>query len=143
MTDVDFSNPTNPSTSDAPVGKLAIFWDDLHTTPGAMPSSEMYWKHFNANEDPNTPVEHWVFQWAHVRHFNTNPADDLNYEVKLFLDGSIEYHYGAMSSGTTANYADGNSTTVWLENPTGDTAYVISNNQPLVRPNTAFRFVPR
>lgn len=143
-TDVDYSNPlTGPSPSDAPAGKLAVFWDDMQTTPAAMPGSEMYWKRFAAGEDPGTPVEHWVFQWAHLRSFASSPADDLNYEVKLFLDGSIEYHYGEMRSATAANVGDGFSASVWLENVAGDTALLIGANQPVIRPNTAFRFVPR
>ena len=84
-----------------------------------------------------------MFQWAHVRHYSTSPADDLNYEIKLFEDGSVEYHYGAMVSGTSDNYADARSASVWFENPTGSQALVIGLNQPVIRPNTAYRFVPR
>ena len=137
------SNTLVTSTTSTTKGKLAVFWDDQQTTPVVLPLSEMYWKHFAAGEDPLTPAQHWVFQWAHVRHVSTTPSDDLNYEIKLFEDGSVEYHYGAMVSGTTSNYADGNSATVWLENPAGDRALVIGLNQPVILPNTAYRFVPR
>jgi hypothetical protein len=139
-TTVDFSNDTNPGTS--PLGKLAIFWDDMHTTP-SVAGSDMYWKFMAANEDPLTPSAHWVFQWHRIRHYATDPADDLNYEIKLFQDGVIEYHYGTMISGTSDNYADGNSATIWLERLDGSQAQVISLNTPSIRPNTAIRFVPR
>jgi hypothetical protein len=138
-----FSNATVTSTSSTTKGKLAIFWDDLQTTVALTPPSEMFWKRFEPNEDPTTPARHWVFQWARVRHYNTSPADDLNFEIKLFEDGSIEYHYATMTSGTSLNYANGNSATVWLEKPDGTQALVLSINQPVVQPNTAFRFVPR
>ncbi|MFT3711238.1 MAG: hypothetical protein QM817_26710 [Archangium sp.] len=142
-TTTDYTNSTVPSTSDSPVGKLAIFWDDMHSTPNVMPLSEMYWKHFAAGEDPGTPGEHWVFQWAHVRHYATDPADDLNYEIKLFPTGVIEYHYGLMQSGTSSNYGDGNSAAIWLENTAGSQALFIGIEQPVIRSNTAYRFIPR
>ncbi len=135
----NFSNTTNPSTSSVPVGPLALFWDDLDLPAG----SGLFWKHFAAGEDTNTPQEHWVFQWSHVRHYNTSPSDDLNFEAKLFVNGVIEYHYGTMTSGTALSYADGNSATVWLARPAGDNAYVIGINQPVIQPNTAYRFTPR
>jgi hypothetical protein len=142
-TDTNGSNASNTSTTSSTLGKLAPFWDDLKTSPGRTPRSEMFWKRFAANEDPQTPAQHWVFQWARVSQYYASPVDDLNFEVKLFEDGTIEYHYGTMLSGDSSNYADGNSATAWLESPVGDQAFVLSINQPLVRPNTAFRFTPR
>ena len=121
-------------------GPVAVFWDDLD---GLLPESEMYWKHFAANEDPATPQQHWVFQWKAFSYWLSFPSDNLNFEAKLFESGVIEYHYGSMVSGTSANAARGSSATVWLENPAGTQALVSSINQALVRPNTALRFVPR
>ena len=95
-TTTNYNNKSYPDSS-TPVGSLAPFWDDLQTSVG---TSEVYWKHVAAGEDPATPAAHWVFQWAHVRHYGTSPADDLNFQVKLFESGVIEYHYGAMTSGT-------------------------------------------
>ena len=142
-TSTNFSNTTTTSTTSTTKGKVAPFWDDAQTSINLNPPCEMYWKRFAANEDPATPAAHWVFQWAHMRHYATSPADDLNYEVKIFEDGTIEYHYGEMISGTSSNYANGNSATVWLEKPDGTQALVVSINSPSIRPHTAYRFVPR
>jgi hypothetical protein len=125
------------------VGTIAPFWDDLQTVLNLTPASDMYWKRFEANEDPVTPAPHWVFQWHRFRYYNTSPADDFNFQVKLFESGAIEYHYAAMTSGTAQNYGNGNSATVWLENPAGTQAAFVSINQPLVQPNSAYRFTPR
>ncbi|MDP1823566.1 MAG: hypothetical protein Q8L48_09995 [Archangium sp.] len=133
-----WSNRTLASATNA--GSVAVFWDDLDSPN---PDSEMYWKHFAANEDPATPQQHWVFQWKAFSYWLTSPADNMNFELKLFESGVIEYHYGSMVSGSTSNYAAGTSATAWLENPAGTQALVISINQQLIRPNTAFRFVPR
>lgn len=139
----NFSNKTVPSST-TPVGVVAPWWDDLQTTLGTPTASDIYWKRFALNEDAATPAPHWVFMWNHFRHYNTSPADDLNFEVKLFENGTIEYHYGAMTSGTSSNYANGNSTTVWLEEPTGTLALPISVNQStIIAPNTAWRFSPQ
>lgn len=131
------TNKTIPTSSN-PLGTLAPFWDFLQV-PASTPAS-MYWKRFAPNEDPVTTAQHWVFMWHQVRHVT---GDELNFQVKLFEDGTIEYHYGAMVSGSSSNYADGNSATVWLEEPTGFTALTQSVNQPVVAPNTAWRFIPQ
>lgn len=137
------TNKTVTSTTTAPRSVIAPFWDDLQTTPGLTPESDMYWKRMAPGEDPQRPEPHWIFQWHRVRHLSTSPADDLSFEVKLFEDGVIEYHYATMSSGTTTNYGDGNSATVWLEAPDAGSALTISANTPDVRPNSAFRFIPQ
>jgi hypothetical protein len=105
---------------------------------------ELYWKRFAANEDPQTPEQHWVFTWHRISHYygSGKGADDLSFQVKLFENGVIEYHYGAMVSGTTDNFGTGSSATVWLENLPGTVALVRSINQPVVQPNTAVRFTP-
>jgi Lamin Tail Domain len=136
--DAAYSNKTLPNSSD-PLGTLAPFWDDLEAyATGA----DIYWKRFAANEDPVTTAPHWVIQWSHYTHFIYE--DDLNFEVKLFENGTIEYHYGVMTSdpSSSTNYGNGNSATVWLEDPTGSFAIAKSINQPLVAPNTAWRFSP-
>lgn len=133
------TNRTVTSTT-SNVGSVAVFWDDLDSL---LPRSELFWKKFEPNEDPATPERHWVFQWRALSFGSSSPSDDLNFEAKLFESGVIEYHYGAMVSGTTTNYASGTSATAWLENPTGTQALVISVNQPLIRPFTSYRFVPR
>jgi hypothetical protein len=145
-TSVNASNKSSPTTT-APVGLVAPFWDDLEAAPlPNRPQPELYWKRIAPMEDPLAPAGHWIFQWSHVSHQQSAVADkgldDLNFQVKLFEDGTIEYHYGAMTSGTVNGYADGNSATVWFENLAGNLALFRSINQPLVRPNTAVRFTP-
>jgi hypothetical protein len=135
-------NKTAPSSSD-PVGTVAIFWEDLDIRTGATPPGNVYWKRFEPNEDPLTPARHWVFQWHRWSYWLSSPEDDLNFEVKLFEDGTIEYHYGTMTSGTSSGYGTGFSATVWLENPAGTQALVRSVNEPLVQSNSAYRFIPR
>lgn len=136
------SSDTNKTVASATnAGSIAVFWDDLDAL---LPESEMYWKQFEPGEDPLTPARHWVFQWKAFSYWFSDPSDDMNFEAKLFENGVVEYHYGAMVSGTASNYANGNSATAWLENPAGTRALVISINQAnVVRPNSAFRFVPR
>lgn len=131
-----YSNKTQPSST-TPLGVLAPFWDDLKANAT---NAVLYWKHVAASEDPVTPAEHWIVQWAHFTHLSA--GDDLNFEVKLFTDGTVEYHYADMVSGSTSNYADGNSATVWFEEPTGTNALAVSINQANVVPHTAFRFSP-
>lgn len=137
------TNKSSPATTTAPRGVIAPFWDDLQTTPALTPASDLYWKFIAAGEDPLRPEAHWIFQWHRVRHLNTSPPDDLNFEVKLFESGVIEYHYGAMTSGTIAGYADGNSATVWLEYGDAGVALVESVDTPSVRPHSAIRFIPQ
>ncbi len=120
----------SPAEPAAPRGTIAIFWDDLQTSVGG----GMYWKLMAPNEDPLRPERHWIFQWAHARHVDT--SDDLNFEVKLFEDGTIEYHYALMrSTNTTA--------TVWLERGAAGVALTDSAGEPVHRAFTALRFIPQ
>jgi len=138
-TDSGTGNRTLPNMTSSISGTLAIFWDDLDSN-AATPNSNVYAKRIAANEDPNTPAAHWLIQWSHYRHWLV--ADDLNFEIMLFDDGAIEYHYGSMVSGSTLNYGNGNSATVWLENYLSNTAMVFGVNQPVVTPFSAIRFTP-
>lgn len=138
-----FTNATLPSTTLAPKAVIAPFWDDLQTGANTNPPSNMYWKRIEPGVDPLTPARHWIFQWANMNHFAGSPPDDVNFEVKLFEDGTIEFHYGTMTSGNSNNYANGNSATAWIMTPDGTAALPISINQPNIQPNTAYRFVPR
>ncbi len=125
ITTAGLSNKSSPSSSE-PRGTLAVFWDDLDTLNGSV---------FIARRGNRT-----VIQWSHANPY-LSPSSDINFEIKLFDDGTVEYHYGEMiGTGTDVR---GNSATVWLENPAGTTALPISINQPLIAPQTAYRFTPR
>lgn len=132
---------TTPSFTSEPYGTIAPFWDTLVAIGNV---SKIQWKKIEPNEDPLAPGRHWIVQWTKM---STDAAvatpDELTFQVKLFEDGAIEYHYREMRSGTSALYADGNSATVWLEEPLGGRALLISNNTRALRANTAIRFVAR
>ena len=137
-TNTAFSNRAKPDTAAANAGALAVFWDDLKTVGTG--TANVFSKRIAAGEDVSNPLPHWIIQWGHITHLSTN--DDLNFQLKIFDNGTIEYHYAAMVSGSTSNYADGNSASVWLENVLGNTALISSVNKPLVLPNSALRFTP-
>ena len=133
-----FSN-NYPSTG-APNSVLAIFADDLG---GRETDSGVFSKRVAANEDPFAAAPHWVFQWHRWAHL---AGDDLNFQVKLFDDGTIEYHFAKMQSGASATpYGSGLSSNTWLENPGGTQALVINANSvtPGISPFTAYRFSTR
>lgn len=132
-TAINGENKTSAMNLAQPRGVIAPFWDDLQVAPGG----GLFWKFIAA------PEAHWIFQWHHVRHLNTQPGDDLNFEVKLFANGVIEYHYAEMRSGTFAGYGEGREATVWLERGDAGVALVESINAPLVRSRTALRFTPQ
>ncbi|MEW5740582.1 MAG: lamin tail domain-containing protein [Myxococcota bacterium] len=129
------TNKTQPSTS-APTGTLAVFWDDLDGNTGA----GIYYQRFAAGADANNPAPHWVVEWKNFTHWLAN--DVLDFQAKLFDDGRVEYHYATMTSGSSSNYANGNSATVWLENAAGTGALPFSRNQPNITPNMAIRYAP-
>jgi hypothetical protein len=133
------TNKTGP-TSSTPVGTIAVFWDDLQQA--SWPNSNVFVQRMNPGQDTAVPAGHWIVQWNAVNHYN-KVGDDLNFQAKLFDSGVIEYHYAGMTSGSSLNYADGNSATLWLEHPTGASALPIGINQPVIQPFTAYRFTPK
>ncbi len=135
-----YTNKTAPGTGEPDIGGvIAPFWDDLRvvtTRSGAGILSQR----FEANQDPNEPRAHWVVQWNHLEHLSA--TDDLVFEVKFFDNGDLEYHYAQLTSGSTANYGNGNSATVWLEQDGAapGRALVYSVNQPVLSTSVALRF---
>ncbi len=121
-------------------GSVAVFWDDLsyRATNGGL-----FWKRVAAGEDATTPAAHWIVQWAHYSYWTGTPADDMNFEAKLFEDGTVEYHFAAMTSGNSSNYAAGTFATTWLENTLGTEALAPNIENGRITPNTAYRFIPR
>ncbi len=131
-----YSNKTTPGGVD-PFGILAAYWDDLnHANAG----SNIYSQRIAAGADPANPTAHWIIQWHKSTHF-ASAADSINFQVKLFDGGAMEIHFGTMTSATAA-YINGGQATLWLEDPTGKVAKVIGVNQPVVTPNSAYRFTP-
>ncbi len=134
------ANKTAPSTSD-PTGTIAPFWEDLEET--TLPGTNVYGARIPANADPANPVGHWIVQWHHFTRWNTTPDDDLNFQIKLFDDGVIEFHYAAMTSGSSSNWGNGNGATIWLENMLGTAALPVGINQAVISPHSAYRFTPK
>lgn len=134
LTDSYLTNDSTPS--DDPVASLAVFWDDLDID--SLADAGIYM----ARKDP-TPAagdEYTVISWEHYAQYGT--GQDLNFQVKLFDSGVIEYHYGTMSSGAPAQ---GSSATVWLAEPTGKAALPVSVNSataPGIAANSGWRFSP-
>jgi hypothetical protein len=128
-----YVNQTIPASA-GPSAMLAPFWDDLQV--GSQPS-QVYVKRFVAS---GQVPSHWTVQYAHVTHLAG--LDDLNFEVKLFDDGTIEFHYADMTSGSPDHFADGNSATIWLCAPDFTSALPIGLDQAVIQPHSAWRFTP-
>lgn len=138
-----FSNKLTVSSTFPSGSLLAPFWDDLGKPGTNSGNANIYGRRVAAGEDPANPQAHWLFQWHRASFLSsTSNPSSLNFEVKLFDTGVIEYHWAGMSSTGEPARALGNSATVWIESRDAGTALVRSINQPLVQPNTAVRFTP-
>ncbi len=138
--DSALGNKVAPNTSAPDVGGvIAPFWDDLRFL-ATRAGSGLLLQRFDANADVTEPRPHWIVQWNRIEGYVQN--DDMTFQVKLFDNGDLEYHYATMINGSTANRATGNSATVWLEeNIAAPTRALVSSiNQPAIRPNSALRF---
>lgn len=136
----NLSNKVSPNTSEPDVGGvIAPFWDDLRFL-STRSGSALLVERFAANQDPSEVRPHWVIQWNKIEAYLQ--GDDLSFEVKLFDTGDIEYHYGTMMNGSSANRGNGNSATVWLESPENQPAraLVFSVNRAAITSNMAIRF---
>ncbi|MBL8949245.1 MAG: lamin tail domain-containing protein [Myxococcaceae bacterium] len=139
-----FSQTTNKSvpSSTAPAGTIAPFWDDLTATPG--PGVGIYRLDRDPDATPMSGDEYTIVSWERFIRWNQT-GHDLNFQVKAFANGDIEFHYGTMAGGmgTSLPYAQGSDATTWLEDPTGRMAMPIninSANNPGIAPNTAYRY---
>jgi hypothetical protein len=128
-----------PSTT-APNSVIAVYADDLG---GRLANSSVKYRRVGMNEDPFASAPHWIVQWSHWSHV---ADDDLNFQVKLFDDGVIEFHFAAMTSGpSTTPYGSGISANTWIENAAGTQALTINatSETPGISPFTAYRISPR
>lgn len=132
------SNKVRPDSSTLPTSGLIIapFWDDLDFTGRS--ASGVYVKRFAAGASAVEPRPHWIVEWKGVSHYPARTHNDsLDFEVKFFDSGVVEYHYGVMQSGSDQDYASGLSATIWLENPAGTEALAHSVNTATVNTSTA------
>ena len=115
-------NPQLPNTTVAP------FWDDLNVVAGSWTSYQLV-AGATANDD------RFIVQWRDVDRVG-GTRDNLSFQVWLFRDGRIQYHYGVMT-------AEGTSFTVGLESDGGTLGTQVFYN-PTVSPtldNTGYEFV--
>jgi hypothetical protein len=122
----------------APNSSIAPFWADLicNPTPGA--------GLFTLRRDPDgsagTGDEYTIVSWENWRVYGETQS--LNFQVKFFDSGNIEYHYGAMTATSGTSHL-GSLSTSWLEDRFGTSAAPInlkSSTAPGIHPNTGFRF---
>lgn len=130
-----FTSPTTVSAT-VPNGVVSPLWDDLHRDTGRAAMFRL--------------ADRTVVSW---QTFNTYDAfifsepSDLNFQVHLFDNGVIEFHYGTMSTTSTDAFVIGQTrganATCWLETPMGDRAVPFSVHvNGLVQPNSGVRFTP-
>ncbi len=125
---------TTPNRTAALFGRALNF--------GAVTSTGVYTQRLEANEDPLNPVAHWIVQWHHLAGTSTSStSEDLNFQLKVFDDGVLEYHYGHLSSHDNTLTGLGFGVVAWLEGD-NDVALPISVQRAGIRPHTAFRFIP-
>ena len=130
-------NHSTPTTS-GPNGTLAIFWDDLAANATTLGPSAVYWQQFDQDGTPASGDEYTLISWENWKAFGSDGS--LNFQIKIIeATGSVEYHYGSMTSAT-AIYANGTNATVWFESLDGRAALPVSVNQPNIQPNTGYRF---
>ncbi|MBX7114473.1 MAG: lamin tail domain-containing protein [Myxococcaceae bacterium] len=131
LSDPYYMNKVRP-TGEAPSGTLAVFWDDLNINDD--PAAGIYWERKDPSPAPGD--EYTVVSWEH--HTQWGAGQDLNFQVKFFASGAVEYHYGAMDNA-------GDSATVWFEDATGHGALPVSINSataPGIHADTGWRFNP-
>jgi hypothetical protein len=125
-------NKTAPSSS-APNGTVSPFWDDLANS-GFFADANVYYRR-------NT--DHFIVQWHHYSYWSTTRSDDLNFQVKYFDNGAIEFHYAELIDRVGGSVARGQTATAWIERPSGTAAAPISINSAGLSPHSAWRFTPK
>src|SRR5690606_11096266 len=99
---------------------FAPFWQDLD----GKTTGKILYKYFDEAGQPER--SHLVIQWSHWQ-FKTAAHNgvaggvaDLNFHVAIYRDGSVEYRYGTMSSGSQP-HADGLLSSIGFQDPTSYT----------------------
>jgi hypothetical protein len=122
-------NPTVPTPAAAPFATIAPYWDDLV-------SPKVFWKFRDPDGIPGTLDEYTIISWEGAAR-KTTATDNLNFQVKFFATGNIEFHYGTMTGD------NGSGATTWLEDATSSAAWIYnanSNTTPGIAANSAIRF---
>lgn len=136
------SMATSRPSSSTPNGTIAPFADYWEFNGDA--DSNVYYAWVGENVDPTTPDPHWVFEWRKLKRRFNSAGDLATFQLMLFKDGSFEYHYGELVSGSSStDYAHGASGVVWVEHPNGAYALTHSVDEAVLESQTAIRFEPR
>jgi len=119
------SNPTLSwyGSSSAPGPVIAPLWDDWN--PAA--SGSVYY---------GTVGSAFVVEWWGMYHYGQSSGSTYTFEVKLFADGRIEFHYGNMTGGG-ASWDYGASATIGLQEDVDTIAKPIANNSASTSSYTA------
>lgn len=126
-----FPGPNTVPAATEPNAVIAVFWDDLDEASG--PTKVSAW----------SAGDRFIISWEHFGFFLTD--GDLNFQVHLLNDGTIEYHYGPHSAADPldADTFDGDGATAWIEPMSGLYAIPYSIGTPTLLPNSGVRFTPR
>jgi hypothetical protein len=121
---------------DAPIGTIAPFWQDMTGNPG---NSKVLWQQFDPDSIPGSGDEYTLISWENWGRWDMHAS--FNFQVKFFEStGDLEFQYGSMTADDPTAF-DGSSSTIWIEDPTGFEASVISaNTAGTLHPNSAFHF---
>ncbi len=125
----------NPGAVDS--GLIAPYWDDLIANAGG----GIWWDRKVPGLAPNDGYT--VVSWEDFKHDTSSFTGSLNFQVRFYDTGDIEFVFGTMS-GSNTTLPRGSSATTWLEDPTGLVAFKVNTNSttaPGIRPMTAYRFV--
>lgn len=97
---------TNTNLTTSPTqAVIAPFWDDLHLTSGG-PGAGVYYQTLGSG-----PTLRTVVQWHNVRFFGGGTTgDNLTFQAVLFADGTAQFNYLDIASGTAAGNNGGSAT---------------------------------
>ena len=114
-----YSNTEYPNTR-TPNGSFGVYADDLVPNPSI--DSNVYAARVEA-DGILSDTGRWIFQWKKVGRwdeFEVLGDSELNFEIKLFDNGVVEFHYGTLFSPPgEPGYAHGEDAVVMLENRAG------------------------
>ena len=117
-TSTAYSNQGIPS-SNAPNNLIAPFWDDLNPSSGG----QIYYHADAANQ-------RFIVEWDAVPHYGSGGGPET-FQVIIAADGSLTYQYKTV--------ANGSSSTVGIENATGDTGLQVVFNSAYLHDEMAIR----
>lgn len=122
-----WANPTMP-TATAPNAVVAPFWDDFEVDAAASVRTQTL---------GTTPNRSYVVEWRNVGFRPTN-TERLTFEVIFHENGTIAFHYGAMSTPTQ----QGAGATVGLENASGTVAALYSFHEAVLTGDSSITYTP-